>query len=303
MAPEKVSIIIPVYNVEPYLAQCLESAVRQDYDNLEIIAIDDGSTDASPAILEHFRARHERIVVKNIRNQGLSVARNTGLEIATGDYILFLDSDDFLERHTVSTCVKHLGSREIDMVFFAGNIFFDGIDESLSKKFLCERALDLQNKRLPADTFFSESIRLRNYLASACLYAYRRNSFDNIRFHPGILHEDNLFTTRMLLENKTITAKCIPDRLYNRRVRPDSIMTQDKQEKHVTGYLVVAEELLKLQAAKEDSEPGAALNKFIRNMLINAALSCREACQDRLPYSVRKRSCFCSRERNPGQEK
>ncbi|WP_460425867.1 glycosyltransferase family 2 protein, partial [Azotobacter armeniacus] len=93
MNPEKVSIIIPVYNVEPYLAQCLDSAIHQDYDNIEIIAINDGSTDASLSILEEFRTKHKNIIIKNIENQGVSVARNTGLEIATGEYISFLDSD------------------------------------------------------------------------------------------------------------------------------------------------------------------------------------------------------------------
>ncbi|WP_460426973.1 glycosyltransferase family 2 protein, partial [Azotobacter armeniacus] len=93
MKPEKVSIIIPVYNVESYLAQCLDSAIHQDYDNIEIIAINDGSTDASLSILEGFRTKHRNIIIKNIENQGVSVARNTGLEIATGEYISFLDSD------------------------------------------------------------------------------------------------------------------------------------------------------------------------------------------------------------------
>ncbi|GAB3382749.1 glycosyltransferase family 2 protein [Azotobacter armeniacus] len=291
MNPEKVSIIIPVYNVEPYLEQCLDSAIHQDYDNIEIIAVNDGSTDASLSILEHFRARHKSITIKNIENQGLSAARNIGLEIATGEYILFLDSDDFIERHTISTCIKNFRAHRVDIVFFAAEIFFDGLDETstLSRRFSCERALDLQNKCFSAHTFFSQSIKLKNYLASACLYAYKRNRLDNIKFYPDLLHEDNLFTTRILLENKQTVVKCIPDKLYNRRIRPDSIMTQKKQEKHVNGYLVVAEELLKLDVAKENSDAGVALNKFIQNMLINASLTCRLTCQDRLPYPVRKK--------------
>ncbi|MFD2405038.1 glycosyltransferase family 2 protein [Azorhizophilus paspali] len=182
MSPEKVSIVIPVYNVENYLAACLESAARQDYDNFEIIAIDDGSTDASPSILEDFCARHENMILERIDNQGVSVARNTGLEIATGDYILFLDSDDFLERHAVSTCMEIFRTQQADVVFFAANVFFDGVDEGLKKSFRGERVASLHGTCIPAHTFFSRSIKLKSYLVPPYLYMYRRKEFEDLRF-------------------------------------------------------------------------------------------------------------------------
>lgn len=289
MDSEKVSIIIPVYNVESYLVECLNSAISQDHDNIEIIAIDDGSTDASRSILEAFRARHKNITVRSIKNQGLSTARNTGLEIATGEYILFLDSDDFIEKNTVSTCLKSFREHQPDMVFFSANIFFDGVDENLGKQFRGERALSLQNKSFSARSFFSQSVKLRSYLVSACLYIYKRHALGDIRFYPGILHEDNLFTTRLLLENPHAKTACISDRLYNRRIRPDSIMTQKKQEKHINGLLIVAEELLKLDLAKEKSEAGAALNQFIQTILTIAFNTCRQTYGDNFPYHARKR--------------
>ncbi|SFB11018.1 glycosyltransferase family 2 protein [Azotobacter beijerinckii] len=289
MNSEKVSIIIPVYNVEPYLAECLNSAISQDHGNIEIIAIDDGSTDASRSILEAFRTRHDNITIKSIKNQGLSVARNTGLEIATGEYILFLDSDDFIEKHTVSTCLKAFREHQSDIVFFSAKIFFDGVDESTGKRFRGERALPLQNKSFSAQSFFNQSIKLGSYLVSACLYIYKRHAFGDIKFYPGILHEDNLFTTRLLLENQHAKMACISDKLYNRRVRPDSIMTQKKQEKHINGLLVVAEELLKLDLAKENSEAGLALNQFIKTTLTIALDACRQAYGNNFPYHARKR--------------
>ncbi|SFB11050.1 glycosyltransferase family 2 protein [Azotobacter beijerinckii] len=289
MSSEKVSIIIPVYNVEKYLAECLDSALRQDYENIEIIAINDGSTDASLSILEEFHAKHQNIIVKSIPNQGLSVARNTGLEIATGEYILFLDSDDFIEKHTISTCLGHLKQHQTDIIFFSANVFLDGISEEIGRKFRTERTPTLQNKSCPARSFFAQSININNYQVSACFYVYKKNRLDSIKFHPGILYEDNLFTTRLLLENEKIKVTCITDKLYNRRVRPESIMTQKKHEKHVDGFFVIAEELLKLKLAKEKSETGAALNYFIQSLLSNASITYRLIYGDRLPYRTRKK--------------
>ncbi|MFC0666431.1 glycosyltransferase family 2 protein [Azotobacter chroococcum] len=289
MNSEKVSIIIPVYNVEKYLAECLNSAISQDHGNIEIIAINDGSTDASLSILEEFQAKHDNMIVRSIRNQGLSVARNTGLEIATGDYILFLDSDDFIEKHTASTCLKHFRQHQTDIVFFSPNVFFDGVSEDVGRKFKSESITDLQNESCPAHLFFTKSINLKKYQVSACLYIYKKNKLGNIKFHPKTLYEDCLFTTRLLLENNNVKVTCIPDKLYNRRVRPESIMTQKKQEKHVLGYLIVAEELLKLKLTKEKSETGKALNHFIQVMLSNASTTYRIVYNHKLSHHIRKR--------------
>jgi len=303
MNPKKVSIIIPVYNVEKYLAECLDSAICQDYDNIEIVAINDGSTDASLSILEEYRTRHRNIVIKSIPNQGLSIARNTGLEIATGEYILFLDSDDFIEKHTVSTCMKHFRQHQTDIVFFSTSVFFDGVSEDFSNIYKTERATALQNESCSAQFFFTQSIKLKRYQVSACFYIYRKDKLNDITFYPGIIYEDNLFTTRLLLENDNIKITCITDKLYNRRIRPESIMTQKKQEKHVNGFLVVAEELLKLDLAKEKSETGAALNQFIHAMLRNASVTHRLVYDGRLSYRTRQRLIILYSKTRPTPQK
>ncbi|MGH8437371.1 MAG: glycosyltransferase family 2 protein [Pseudomonas sp.] len=290
MNQEKVSIIIPVYNVEPYLAECLESAVGQDYGNVEIVAINDGSTDASLVILKDFSAKHPNIIIINIENQGQSVARNTGLEIATGEYILFLDSDDFIEKNTLSLCMEKIKFHQVDIVFFAANTFCDGVDASLAKNLSYERSIALQNKTLSAKLFFAQAVNLKNYIVSPCLYIYKKSKLSNIKFYPGVVHEDNLFTTKLLLENKDIQVTCIPDKLFNRRLRPESTMTQKKQEKHIQGYMTVAEELFKLDVVREKSEAGIALNKFIQNIVVSAVSTCRITYGNRIPFDVRKKS-------------
>lgn len=110
----KVSIVIPVYNVEKYLSQCLESVVRQTYHNLEIICVNDGSTDNSLKILKGFQKKDSRIIIINQENKGLSAARNTGLENITSDYVTFIDSDDYVDPRYVEILHKRLFLRGAD---------------------------------------------------------------------------------------------------------------------------------------------------------------------------------------------
>ena len=106
MQMEKISVIVPVYRVEKYLRRCIESIINQDYSNLEIILVDDGSDDSSPQICDYYEKIDSRIIVIHQRNGGLSCARNRGLEVATGDYIGFVDSDDYIERNMYSTLLE-----------------------------------------------------------------------------------------------------------------------------------------------------------------------------------------------------
>ena len=98
---EKVTVVVPVYNAEKYLTECLESIQRQTYSNIEIILVDDGSKDNSPALCDAFQKKDNRIRVIHKVNEGAGKSRNKGIEMATGDYILFVDSDDFIKPNLV----------------------------------------------------------------------------------------------------------------------------------------------------------------------------------------------------------
>ena len=113
----KISIIVPVYNVEKYLNQCLQSIKNQSYKKFEVIMINDGSTDNSKTICETY-IKDSRFVLINQKNQGLSGARNTGLENASGEYILFVDSDDWLEKNCLKECIVEIQNSNVDVVFF-----------------------------------------------------------------------------------------------------------------------------------------------------------------------------------------
>lgn len=115
----KISIIIPVYNVEIYLKQCIESVVNQTYKNLEIIIINDGTLDNSVSIIEQFSKNDERIILINQENQGLSGARNSGIKAASGEYLMFLDSDDWLHLETIEKCILKINLGKTDVVLFS----------------------------------------------------------------------------------------------------------------------------------------------------------------------------------------
>ena len=114
----KVSVIIPVYKVEDYLDECLESVVKQTYKNIEVILIDDGSTDNCPHMWDDWACKDERIKVVHKQNSGLSAVRNKGVEIAGGEYILFVDSDDYIAESTIEKTVAVALENEADIVCF-----------------------------------------------------------------------------------------------------------------------------------------------------------------------------------------
>lgn len=137
------SIIVPVYNVEKYLSKCLDSLVNQTYTNIEIICINDGSSDNSLNILEEYATKDNRIKVITQHNQGVSVARNVGIENATGKYILFVDADDWVERNTCEILAKQLENRNYDLVVFNAfmvrdNIIQRGFLKNLSNLMSCD---------------------------------------------------------------------------------------------------------------------------------------------------------------------
>ena len=114
----KYSIVIPVYNVEKYLHQCLNSVINQTYKNLEIICINDGSKDNSLIILNEYLQKDNRIVIVNQKNSGVSSARNKGIRLSTGDFISFIDSDDYLDLNVYEKCVQRIISDNSDIIIF-----------------------------------------------------------------------------------------------------------------------------------------------------------------------------------------
>lgn len=240
-----VSVIIPVYNVAEYIEETINSVLSQDYLNIELIVINDGSTDGSGDILDRLKSENKKINVYHKKNEGLSKTRNFGIGESHGDFYMFLDGDDILSPNSVSKCVETFKENPLlDLVLFDAKPFFDeGCSASEKRHFTYQRNQNLYQKIISGKDFFECCIKLNCYIPSACLYMVRSDTLGTLRFYPGIYHEDHLFTTSLLLS--PIKIYLLKEKLYLRRFRNGSITTVEKNEKHALGYLTVAEELIK----------------------------------------------------------
>lgn len=263
----KVSIIIPVYNTEAYVRQAVESITNQTLRELEIIVINDGSTDESLAIVEQLAVADKRIQVYSQSNSGLSLARNAGIEKAHGEYIYFMDSDDLLEEDAMELCYRKCENNQLDFVFFDAVSFCeDNIEDIPNLKY---QRVDI----LKADVIYTGNealkVQLQEYVftSSACLSFIRRKFLDRhqLRFYPGILHEDQLFTTLLyLLATRTA---CIQRTFFQRRIRQDSIMTRKFSDRNLKGYFTVVHEIIAFGKQTSDRETQEIINLYISQML------------------------------------
>lgn len=178
-----ISVIIPVYGVEKYIAQCLESVINQTYKNLEIIVVNDGTKDRSAEIAKKYAAQDSRIKVYDFENGGISVARNRGLEIATGDYISYIDSDDWLDKRMYETLLKSAIQNNADMVKC-------GIIETNVAK---EENFTFSNEKIINN---EQHIGFENYF-NGMLWTvvwnglYKRELAKKVKFPDNLVHEDN----------------------------------------------------------------------------------------------------------------
>ncbi|WP_462371800.1 glycosyltransferase family 2 protein [Phascolarctobacterium succinatutens] len=178
-----ISVIIPVYGVEKYIAQCLESVINQTYKNLEIIVINDGTKDRSADIAKEYAAKDSRIKVYDFKNGGLSVARNRGLEIATGEYISYLDSDDWLDTKMYETLLETAMKNEADMVK-CGIIETNGAAE---EKITFSDVKIINNEQHKAFENYFKGI----LWTLAWNGLYKRELAKKVKFPDNVVHEDN----------------------------------------------------------------------------------------------------------------
>lgn len=267
----KVSVVIPVYNVDKYLTECLESVINQTLKEIEIILINDGSIDNSFKIIEKYQKIDNRIKVINQKNQGQSVARNNGLKLAKGEYIYFMDSDDFIDLDMFELCYEKSQIENLDFLTFDSEIIFQNVLLKKGREHLKKRKKDFS-------CYIGEGVKVlkklnknRQFSCSPCLhfvnFEYLKNN--NLKFYPGIIHEDELFTFQLYLNAKRMSY--INRKFFKRRLRENSTMTTPKSEKNIIGYLTVARELKKVLEFEKDVEKIKLINIRIADM-INSAI-------------------------------
>ncbi|WGI47489.1 glycosyltransferase [Lactiplantibacillus plantarum] len=217
-----ISIIVPTYNVEKYIRTCIESILAQTYRNVEVIIVNDGSKDQSLAVISDLICSHHNVKVINQKNQGLSVARNTGIDVATGKYITFVDADDKIKPDFVSSLYQIADRTGADIV--RGS--FRDFNGNIPKDWVPDFNVPTNCGTIVLDQFLSSNI---SFVVWSSIYRLDFINSNHIRFTPGILLEDGDFTTRAYMLAKLVATSSEPNYAY--RIRQGSILTTNNAQK------------------------------------------------------------------------
>lgn len=225
MKKELISVIVPVYNVEKYLQKCVDSIINQTYNEMEIILVDDGSTDSSGKICDQYKNKDERIIVIHKKNGGLSSARNSGLDIMKGKYVYFVDSDDFVHKEMLENMYEVINNNQFDIVCCNGRDYSD-----------FENNFELETDVFNKDKIevYSKNEALLKCNTTLFIVAYQKlyNSkiFKKLRFKEGIIHEDTQIAP--YIYNSIDKVAVIPNIYYYRYIRHDSIVHSNFSQKN-----------------------------------------------------------------------
>lgn len=268
----KVSVIIPAYNIEDYIEDCLNSIIGQTLKDIEIICVNDGSTDSTLNILNDYAKKDSRVKVVSQENGGQSLARNSGLTIASGKYVYFMDGDDILDSVTLEEVYNTAAEKDLDVVYFDGTSFSDeeGAVNSVMADYYT-RKNDYPDCCKGIEMFCLMS-KTDEYRASPCLQLIKREHLikNEINFHIGIIYEDNVFTlfTMIFAERAGYIKKVY----FNRRIRSNSTTTASKQFRHSYGYYICSMDISAVENKylNFSDDEKSAVYSFMCRLLRNA---------------------------------
>lgn len=256
----KVSVIIPMYNTGEYIEEAIRSIMNQTLSQIEIIIIDDGSTDNSVEIVKKLQDTDNRIIIYPQENKGQAVARNHGLSHATGEYVYFMDSDDILHNDALKTCYDKCTSDDLDFTFFDAETFSD---DNLSLPISYIRKGIISTKIETGLVSLNNQIDKAMYRVPVWLYFINRDYLKqlNLDFFVGLKHEDQIFTAKLFVSARRVSY--LPEIFFFRRLRPGSIMTGQYTMTSVKNYFEVADNLLAF-AETQCKLVNKTINKTIR---------------------------------------
>ena len=254
------SIIVPAYNVEKYLGRCLDSICNQSFTDIELIIIDDGSTDGSREIYESYARKDDRITVIQMDNLGPSAARNAGMDRASGEYIMFVDSDDYIDVDTCERFNAIIENGAPDMIIGGATVHEEDRTYPMVHTNLRE------NVEYTGIEYTRLAISAREWYATVWMGCYRRDYLDrnNLRFKLGIFHEDLEFLPRLFLNAQTV--RFIDRPFYHYCIRPGSITTASSEadiKKKSSDIRLVLEEWAKIFS----EERYGSIRKLLNGML------------------------------------
>lgn len=223
-----ISVIVPIYNVEPYLKRCVDSIRQQSYRNLEIILVNDGTKDRCGIICDEYEKQDDRIKVIHKENGGLSDARNAGIDIATGDFIVFIDSDDFIHHRMCERLLKKLLEANADVAICNIKYTYEGKEAESDVNGEIVEVDGLVLDRMGAQYMYFDK---QNSVISTVAWnkLYKRSAFDQIRYPKGKIHEDEFTTFKILYHSEKIIY--LDEQLYFYFQKNDSIMAQFNEKR------------------------------------------------------------------------
>lgn len=246
-ATPDVSIVIPVYNVEKYLGECLDSVLRQTLKAIEVVCVDDGSTDGSPRILADYAAKDPRIRVVTQQNAGLSAARNAGMDAATGEYVCFIDSDDWIADDAMEKCLSTCKNASLDQLVFGCDLHIENGCKMSEERIMAKRRMfqlpeSVAERPMSGHSLLTVLLRDGGYYCTVPMRLFRMSALRRagLRFPEGLIHEDEYFTPLSLLCSDR--AMAIKDRLMVYRIRPGSIMSTSgsgARERHLAHLMAI----------------------------------------------------------------
>ena len=277
--PIKVSVIIPAYNVEQYVAAALDTIVGQSLQELEILCVDDGSTDATGEILKQYAEGDSRIRIMTQANAGQGAARNRALEQARGEYVYFMDADDLLEREALAQLWQRCREERLDVLFFSGQSFYDSPELEQENPWY---ATAYHRKGsypgvCTGPALFVQMREQKDYYASPCLMLCRRAFLmqQQIRFPEGVRHEDECFAYAINLLSQR--SRCIPQVYFHRRIRALSSQTGATAARDVQAYFDLfwlMDELLHRNAPALQEQELEAFRRYQYGILNSARNAC-----------------------------
>ncbi|WP_318478780.1 glycosyltransferase family 2 protein [Photobacterium leiognathi] len=235
------SIIIPAYNVSEYIDKCLTSILDcniKDYD-YEIVIVDDGSTDDTLSKIKEYKKNLDNLIIFTQKNKGQSAARNKGVELSSGEYIWFVDSDDYISSNSFDIIYGHIEkAKECQLIVFDGNSFNDGYSKNRSLPYIRPR---FNCSIVTVNDFLSISIKEKKYFVQPSHYIIKAEIAKNVKFREGIIYEDNLYLLDILLKITKIYT--INEVLYFRRIRENSTITSSLKQRNYESFKVIFTEM------------------------------------------------------------
>ncbi|MGM9912838.1 glycosyltransferase [Floccifex sp.] len=285
------SIIVPIYNVENYLKRCIESVINQKMNDYELILIDDCSTDSSLKIAKQYQHISNVQVIEKKKNAGLSDTRNIGLKKAQGDYVLFLDSDDYIEDGSLQVIQNTiLYQKHPDIIYFG---FYEESENKIEKKY---GYISTKNHLYSGSEFAKSELRRRNLYAPACFGVFKREFLiiNELYFKVGIYHEDELWTPQVVLKADTIYTSEYAYYHYVRR--NDSITRKADKTKNGIDLINSCRELDELLNSIEDEQLYRLMNNHIAMLYMKAMSEGKLYQKEKRKYIDRfyplKKTCF-----------